>query len=197
MFSNAQDTPSVVTVGEEAGVYVFNLNSSMKEYAPTKYLGVVKTDWGPFFSASVEAHLNGNFEGRNEWLGVDAGVVVTEEWNSDISSEMVQRIKNAEAANQDVFHPVVITHPETGKKALYVNPTFTLGFEGWSDEESRPLLEYLYLHASKPEFTCRFQWKEGSIAFWDNRSTWHLAINDYHGERRLMHRITIEGVKLH
>ena len=69
----------------------------MKEYAPTKYLGVVKTDWGPFFSASVEAHLNGNFEGRNEWLGVDAGVVVTEEWNSDISSEMVQRIKNAEA----------------------------------------------------------------------------------------------------
>ena len=111
--------------------------------------------------------------------------------------DTVGRIKNAEAANQDVFHPVVITHPETGKKALYVNPTFTLGFEGWSDEESRPLLEYLYLHASKPEFTCRFQWKEGSIAFWDNRSTWHLAINDYHGERRLMHRITIEGVKLH
>ena len=87
----------VVTVGEEAGVYVFNLNSSMSEYAPTKYLGVVKTDWGPFFSASVEAHLNGNFEGRNEWLGVDAGVVVTEEWSSDISSEMVARIKTVEA----------------------------------------------------------------------------------------------------
>ena len=97
LFSNAQDTPSVVTVGEEAGVYVFNLNSSMSEYAPTKYLGVVKTDWGPFFSASVEAHLNGNFEGRNEWLGVDAGVVVTEEWSSDISAEMVEKIKIAEA----------------------------------------------------------------------------------------------------
>ena len=69
----------------------------MSQYAPTKYLGVVKTDWGPFFSASVEAHLNGNFEGRNEWLGVDSGVVVTEEWSSDISSEMAQKIKTVEA----------------------------------------------------------------------------------------------------
>jgi len=110
--------------------------------------------------------------------------------------DTVGRIKNAEAANQDATHPVVITHPETGRKALYVNPTFTLRFEGWSDAESKPLLEYLYMHASKSDFTCRFRWKVGSIAFWDNRATWHLAINDYHGERRLMHRITIEGVKL-
>ena len=97
LFSNAQDTPSVVTVGEDEDVYVFNLNSSMSQYAPTKYLGVVKTDWEPFFSASIEAHLNGNFEGRNEWLGVDAGVVVTEEWSSDISPEMMERIKAVEA----------------------------------------------------------------------------------------------------
>jgi taurine dioxygenase len=110
--------------------------------------------------------------------------------------DTVGRIKNAEAANQDAIHPVIITHPETGRKALYVNPVFTLGFEGWADAESKPLLEYLYLHASKPEFTCRFKWKAGSIAFWDNRATWHLAINDYHGERRLMHRITIEGKKI-
>ena len=93
--------------------------------------------------------------------------------------------------------PVIIKHPETGRKALYVNPTFTLGFDGWTDVESKPLLEYLYEHATKPEFTCRFKWEKGSIAFWDNRSTWHLAINDYHGERRLMHRITIEGRKLY
>ena len=110
--------------------------------------------------------------------------------------DTVGRIKNAEAANQDAIHPVIITHPETGRKALYVNPVFTLGFEGWTDAESKPLLEYLYLHASRPEFTCRFKWRAGSIAFWDNRATWHLAINDYHGERRLMHRITIEGKKL-
>ena len=87
----------MVTVGEEEGAYVFNLNSSMKAYAPTKYLGVVKTDWVPFFSASVDAHLNGNFEGRNEWLGVNADVVVTEEWNPDISAEMMAKIKAVES----------------------------------------------------------------------------------------------------
>jgi len=97
LFSNAQDTPSVVTVGEEAGAYVFNLNGSMKDYAPTKYLGVVKTDWAPFFIASVDAHLAGNFEGQNQWLGVNDAVVVTEDWSSDISEEMMAKIKAKEA----------------------------------------------------------------------------------------------------
>jgi taurine dioxygenase len=106
------------------------------------------------------------------------------------------RIRNAELATQDAVHPVVIRHPETGRHALYVNPGFTVRFEGWTEEESRPLLDYLYRHAVRPEFTCRFQWREGSLAFWDNRSTWHFAVNDYHGERRLLHRITIEGQKL-
>ena len=112
------------------------------------------------------------------------------------NDDTVGRIRNPEAANQYAVHPVIITHPETGRKALYVNPTFTLGFQGWTDDESKPLLDYLYNHATKPEFTCRFEWKAGSIAFWDNRATWHLAINDYHGEKRLMHRITIDGTKL-
>ena len=112
------------------------------------------------------------------------------------NDDTVGRIINSDKAKQDAIHPVVITHPQTGKKALFVNPTFTLGFDGWSDEESKPLLNYLYSHATKPEFTCRFKWEEGSIAFWDNRSTWHLAVNDYHGQRRLMHRITINGTSL-
>lgn len=112
------------------------------------------------------------------------------------NDDTVGRIKNPEAATQEAIHPVVISHPETGRKSLYVNPGFTLGFEGWSDEESKPLLEYLYAHATRPEFTCRFQWKAGSIAFWDNRATWHLAVNDYQGHRRMMHRITIEGIPL-
>jgi taurine dioxygenase len=106
------------------------------------------------------------------------------------------RIRNAEFATQDAVHPVVIRHPDTGRKALYVNPGFTVRFEGWTEEESRPLLDHLYRHAVRPEFTCRFQWREGSLGFWDNRSTWHFAVNDYHGERRLLHRITIAGQKL-
>jgi len=110
---------------------------------------------------------------------------------------MQGRIGNPELATQDAIHPVVITHPESGRKALYVNPGFTLRFEGWTAEESVPLLRYLYQHAARPEFTCRLQWQNGSLAFWDNRSTWHYALNDYQGQRRLMHRITIEGGPLH
>jgi taurine dioxygenase len=106
------------------------------------------------------------------------------------------RIGNAELATQDAVHPVVIRHPETGRKTLYVNPGFTTHFEGWTEKESKPLLDYLYAHAARPEFHTRFQWRKGSIAFWDNRATWHFAINDYHGERRLMHRITLDGVPL-
>jgi taurine dioxygenase len=103
---------------------------------------------------------------------------------------------NGENATQDAVHPVVIRHPDSGKKTLYVNPGFTTHFDGWTPEESKPLLDFLYAHAARPEFQTRFQWKEGSIAFWDNRATWHFAVNDYHGERRLMHRITLEGVPL-
>ena len=110
---------------------------------------------------------------------------------------MQGRIGNPELATQDAIHPVVITHPESQRRALYVNPGFTLRFDGWTAEESQPLLRYLYQHAARPEFTCRLQWQNGSLAFWDNRSTWHYALNDYQGQRRLMHRITIEGGPLH
>jgi alpha-ketoglutarate-dependent taurine dioxygenase len=106
------------------------------------------------------------------------------------------RLLNPEAATQDAVHPVVISHPETGRPTLYVNGSFTTHFEGWTEKESKPLLDFLYQHAARPEFQTRFRWGEGSIAFWDNRATWHYALNDYQGERRLMHRITIEGVAL-
>ena len=112
--------------------------------------------------------------------------------NPDLSD----RFRNAEQAVQDAVHPVVIRHPETGRKVLYVNPTFTVCFDGWTEEESRPLLDYLYTHAARPEFSCRVQWRNGSLGLWDNRATWHLALNDYHGHRRLMHRVTIEGTTL-
>jgi len=112
---------------------------------------------------------------------------------SSYRDTMKDRFSNPEDATQDAVHPVVITHPESGRKALYVNPGFTLHFDGWTEAESKPLLDYLYAHAVQLEHTTRFQWAPGSIAFWDNRCTWHYALNDYHGTRREMHRITIEG----
>lgn len=106
------------------------------------------------------------------------------------------RLGNTAKATQDAIHPVVIRHPLSGRPALYVNGDFTVKFEGWSKEESQPLLDYLYQQARQNEFTCRFQWRKGSMAIWDNRATHHCALNDYHGELRLMHRITIEGEAL-
>jgi taurine dioxygenase len=92
-------------------------------------------------------------------------------------------------------HPVVRTHPETGRKALYVNVAHTMRFKDMTEQESAPILNFLYKHQTKPEFTCRFRWEPGSIAFWDNRCAQHNPVNDYHGYRRLMHRITLKGDK--
>jgi alpha-ketoglutarate-dependent taurine dioxygenase len=90
-------------------------------------------------------------------------------------------------------HPIVRTHPETGRKALYCNVGHTLHFRDMSVQESRPILEYLFRHQIRPEFTCRFAWRVGSLAFWDNRCALHNPINDYHGYRRVMQRITLAG----
>lgn len=102
-------------------------------------------------------------------------------------------IKTGDEAEATVEHPVVCTHPDTGRKGLFVNHVFTQRFKGWTKEESQPLLDFLYAHAVRPEFTCRFKWRDGSIAFWDNRCVQHYALNDYHGQRREMHRVTICG----
>jgi taurine dioxygenase len=92
-------------------------------------------------------------------------------------------------------HPVVRLIPETGRSVLYVNPEFTMRFEGWTRRESLPLLRYLYEFGARPEFVTRFHWAPGSIAMWDNRQTWHFAVNDYQGQRRVMHRILLAGTK--
>ena len=115
---------------------------------------------------------------------------------ADVSKTREDRIKDAGFGEEREFcseHPVVRTHPETGRRALYVNVAHTQRFADWTDEESKPLLRYLFEHAVRPEFTCRFQWRVGSIAMWDNRCAMHNPVNDYHGHTRTMHSITLAG----
>ncbi|GAB2469946.1 TauD/TfdA family dioxygenase [Comamonas humi] len=102
-------------------------------------------------------------------------------------------VRTDERASAEISHPVVRVHPATGRKALYVNRTYTVRFEGMTEEESAPLLDYLFEQAARPEYTCRFRWQAGSLALWDNRCTQHLAMNDYDDFDRELHRTTIAG----
>ena len=150
------------------------------------------TLWANLYAA-YEA-LPGETKGRLEGLtGVNTSAL------ADVSRTREARIQDAgrdasEAPAALVAeHPVVRTHPETGRKALYVSPAHTARFGGWSEAESRPLLQRLFEHALQPRFTCRFRWQAGSLALWDNRCALHFPMNDYHGHTRIMHRISLAG----
>jgi taurine dioxygenase len=128
---------------------------------------------------------------------LDGLVAVNSSAKADVTKTREDRLRDAarsDAKREYVAeHPVVRTHPETGRKALYVNGGHTVRFKDMTEEESGPLLQYLFAHQQRPEFTCRFRWEVGSIAFWDNRCAQHNPINDYHGFRRVMHRVTLAG----
>jgi alpha-ketoglutarate-dependent taurine dioxygenase len=115
---------------------------------------------------------------------------------ADVSKTREDRMRDAGVNDTREYvaeHPVVRTHPETGRKALYVNVAHTARFGDMTEDESRPILQYLFEHSVREEFTCRFQWRVGSLALWDNRCAMHKPINDYHGYTRTMHRITLAG----
>ncbi len=109
------------------------------------------------------------------------------------ASRSIAMERNNPEADREVAQPVVVVHPSSGRKALFVNPIYTVRFQHMSEAESRPLLDYLFQHCARPDWTCRFRWEAGSLAIWDNRCTIHYAVNDYDGQRRLMYRTTVAG----
>jgi taurine dioxygenase len=142
----------------------------------------------------------------NQYLAYDAlsdglkatleGLVgVSSSAKADVTRTREDRMKaaGAELKVLEAEHPFVRTHPETGRKALYTSEAHTACIRGWTEKESLPLLEFLWRHQVRPEFTCRFRWEPGALAFWDNRCAMHNPINDYHGHRRVMHRVTLAG----
>lgn len=127
---------------------------------------------------------------------LDGLVGVNSSEKADTTRTREDRVRDSAGGERKRFiaeHPAVRTHPETGRKALYVNFGHTVRFKGWTEAESAPLLDYLFRHQVRPELTCRFRWEPGSLAIWDNRAVQHNPVNDYHGHRRLMHRITLAG----
>ena len=128
---------------------------------------------------------------------LDGLIGVSSSAKADVSRTREDALKQAGAAATPKMlqaeHPIVRTHPETGRKALYTSDAHTAYIKGWTEAESLALLRFLWQHQVKSEFTCRFRWGVGSLAFWDNRCAMHNPINDYHGFRRVMHRITLAG----
>jgi taurine dioxygenase len=132
-------------------------------------------------------------EGLKRMLDGLVGINSSTKADASVTREDRLRDTGAELRVLVGEHPVVRTHPETGRKALYVNVGHTTQIKGWTEQESRPLLDYIFGHQVRPEFTCRFRWEPGSLAFWDNRCAQHNPVNDYHGYRRVMHRVTLAG----
>lgn len=130
---------------------------------------------------------------------LDGLVAVSTSAKADVSKTREDLIRNAGDKASSIEHlaehPVVRIHPETGRKCLFVNVAHTSHFKGMTEAESTPILRFLFEHQVRPEFTCRLRWRRGTLAFWDNRASQHNPINDYHGYRRVMRRITLAGEK--
>jgi len=139
--------------------------------------------------AAYEALSDGLRQALDGLIGINSSA------KAEVTRSREDRLREAGVQSKVLVgkHPIVRTHPETGRKALYMSLGHTVRFDGWGEDESKPLLDYLFTHQAKPEFTCRFRWSPGALAFWDNRCALHNPVNDYHGFRRIMHRVTLRG----
>ena len=171
--------------------------------APPMGTMLVAREVPPYGGDTMFANMYLAYEALSDGMKklLDGLVAINTSAKADVSRTREDRVKDsvrADAKKEYVGeHPVVRTHPETGRKALYLNAGHTLRFKDMSVDESTPILDYLFAHQVRPEFTCRFAWRPGSMAFWDNRCALHNPVNDYHGYRRVMHRITLAGDKPH
>jgi taurine dioxygenase len=170
-------------------------------YLETPPMGtmLVAREVPPYGGDTIFANMYLAYETLSEGMRrlLDGLVAVNSSAKADVTKTREDRMRESarEGARAEYLaeHPVVRTHPETGRKALYVNGGHTVRFQGMTEAESAPLLDFLFAHQTRPEFTCRFHWDEGSLALWDNRCAQHNPINDYHGFRRVMHRVTLAG----
>jgi len=179
---------------------LWHTDTAYLEYPPMGTM-LIAREVPPFGGDTLFANMYLAYETLSPGLQrlLDGLVAVNTSAKADVTKTREDRIRDAAKTNAKreyaAEHPVVRTHPETGRKALYVNGGHTVRFKDMTEAESTPLLQYLFTHQQRPEFTCRFHWDLGSIAFWDNRCTQHNPINDYHGHRRVMHRVTLAGDK--
>ncbi len=148
-----------------------------------------------FGGDTLWADMGAAYDGLSDDLKAQLdGMVAVHDWINSFGRGMTEEVRDSLRPDfPAVEHPIVRTHPETGRKTLYVNQAFTQHIVGMSTEESRKLLTYLYMQAAVPEYQCRHRWQPGDVAFWDNRSTQHYASSDYFPARRVMERITVVG----
>ena len=155
------------------------------------------THGGDTLFSSTRAAYDALSEGMREMLtglvGVNSAGLKYGGGRSKMHSKIGgMKVHDTDSAEQyEAEHPVVRTHPDTGRKALYLSRSHTIRFKDMTEAESRPLIEFLQEHQTRPEFTCRVQWAPGTLTVWDNRCTQHFAVNDYHGRRRRMRRLTV------
>lgn len=177
---------------------LWHSDTTYLEYPPMGTM-LIAREVPPFGGDTLFANMYLAYETLSPGLQhlLDGLVAVNSSAKADVTKTREDRVRDyarADAKREYLAeHPVVRTHPETARKALYVNGGHTVRFKDMTEEESAPLLRYLFAHQQRPEFTCRFRWGVGSIAFWDNRCAQHNPVNDYDGYRRVMHRVTLAG----